>query len=126
MKDCPFCNIEPDRIIWKDENVFLMRDMYPASPSHALVIPFRHFESIFEATQEELNSIAKAIRVRKEQLDATLAAAGFNIGINEGEAAGQTVPHVHIHIIPRFHNDVQDPRGGIRCVIHDRQRYPVD
>ena len=123
MKDCPFCNPDDDRILWKDENVYVLRDLYPVSPSHTLNKPFRHYDSIFDATVEELTSIAKALTVRKEQLEQSLAADGYNIGVNEGMAAGQTIPHVHIHLIPRFERDVDDPRGGIRGVIPEKNIY---
>ncbi len=123
MKACPFCNPDNDRILWKDENVYVIRDLYPVSPSHTLIIPFRHFASIFDATAEELSSIAKALTVRKKQLEQSLAADGYNIGVNEGVAAGQTIPHVHIHLIPRFEHDVDDPRGGVRGVIPERKNY---
>jgi len=125
MKDCPFCNPDEDKILWKDDNVYVIRDIYPASPSHTLVIPFRHFASIFAATREELESITAALRFRKLQLERSLAADGYNIGVNDGTAAGQTIPHVHVHLIPRFERDVDDPRGGIRGVIPERRTYPV-
>ncbi len=124
MKECPFCNPEEDRIIWKDEHVYVLRDLYPVSPSHTLIIPLRHFASIFEATEEELRSISRALVFRKEQLERSLAADGYNIGVNEGSAAGQTIHHVHIHLIPRFERDVDDPRGGIRSVIPEKRTYP--
>jgi diadenosine tetraphosphate (Ap4A) HIT family hydrolase len=124
MKECPFCNPEEDRIIWKDEYVYVLRDLYPVSPSHTLIIPLRHFASVFEATEEELRSISRALVFRKEQLERSLAADGYNIGVNEGSAAGQTIHHVHIHLIPRFERDVDDPRGGIRSVIPEKKTYP--
>ena len=123
MKECPFCNPDGARILWRDENVYVIRDLYPVSPSHTLIIPFRHFASIFDATTEELSSIAKALTIRKGQLEQSLAADGYNIGVNEGAAAGQTIPHVHIHLIPRFERDVDDPRGGIRGVIPEKKIY---
>ncbi len=123
MKECPFCNPDDTRILWRDENVYVIRDLYPVSPSHTLIIPFRHFASIFDATVEELSSIAKALTIRKGQLEQSLAADGYNIGVNEGIAAGQTIPHVHIHLIPRFERDVDDPRGGIRGVIPEKKIY---
>lgn len=123
--DCPFCEPDPERILWKDENVYVVRDLYPVSASHSLIIPFRHFASIFDATGDELASIAKAMSFRKSQLEMSLAADGYNIGINEGPAAGQTIPHVHIHLIPRFERDVDDPRGGIRGVIPEKKTYPA-
>ncbi|OPL17866.1 MAG: hypothetical protein AVO35_08285 [Candidatus Aegiribacteria sp. MLS_C] len=124
MENCPFCEPEDDRIIWKDENVYVIRDLYPVSPSHTLIIPFRHFSSIFEATEDELRSFSRALIFRKQQLERSLAADGYNIGVNEGAAAGQTIPHVHIHLIPRFERDVDDPRGGIRGVIPEKRAYP--
>lgn len=124
MENCPFCNPDENRILWKDRFVYVIRDLYPVSPSHTLIIPFRHFASIFDATKEELASISKALIIRKEQLEQSLAADGYNIGINEGPAAGQTIPHVHIHLIPRFERDVDDPRGGIRGVIPEKRNYP--
>jgi len=101
----------------------MIRDLYPVSPSHSLVIPFRHFQSVFDASEEELLSIARALIFRKEQLEDTLAADGYNIGINDGFAAGQTIPHLHVHLIPRFERDVEDPRGGIRGIIPEKKLY---
>lgn len=124
MKRCPFCEPDEKMIIWKDDNVYVVRDLYPVSPSHTLIIPFRHFASVFDATDDELRSISRALRFRKEQLERSLAADGYNIGVNEGTAAGQTIPHVHIHLIPRFERDVDDPRGGIRGVIPEKKTYP--
>jgi diadenosine tetraphosphate (Ap4A) HIT family hydrolase len=121
---CPFCEPDPDRILWKDDHVYVVRDLFPVSPSHSLVIPFRHFASVFDATPEELSSIAAALVARKRQLSETLAVNGYNIGINEGAAAGQTIPHVHVHLIPRFDRDVPDPRGGVRGVIPEKRVYP--
>lgn len=124
MKRCPFCDPDENLIIWKDENVYVVRDLYPVSASHTLIIPFRHFASVFDATDDELHSISRALRFRKEQLERSLAADGYNIGVNEGTAAGQTIHHVHIHLIPRFERDVDDPRGGIRGVIPEKKTYP--
>jgi diadenosine tetraphosphate (Ap4A) HIT family hydrolase len=88
------------------------------------VVPKRHFESIFEATEEELRSICRALEARRRQLAQTLAVSGFNIGINDGRAAGQTIPHAHVHLIPRYDRDVPDPTGGVRGVIPEKQKYP--
>lgn len=120
---CPFCNPDPKRILWNDENVYVIRDLYPVSPSHSLIIPFRHFQSVFETTEGELVSIVKALKFRKEQLEDTLSIDGYNIGINDGLSAGQTIPHLHVHLIPRFESDVEDPRGGIRSVIPEKKLY---
>lgn len=125
MKDCPFCDPDPEAILWRDENVYIVRDLYPVSPSHSLVVPFRHFASLFDATPEELRSIAMALAARRDQLALTLTVSGFNIGVNDGKAAGQTIAHAHVHMIPRFDRDVPDPRGGVRGVIPEKQKYPV-
>jgi diadenosine tetraphosphate (Ap4A) HIT family hydrolase len=122
--DCPFCDPDPRRILWSDDLVYVVRDMFPVSPSHSLIIPFRHFASIFDASPAELESIAAGLLARQRQLSQTLAVNGYNIGLNEGKAAGQTIPHVHIHLIPRFDRDVPDPRGGIRGVIPEKRVYP--
>jgi diadenosine tetraphosphate (Ap4A) HIT family hydrolase len=126
IMSCPFCNPDEEKILWKDEYVYVVRDMFPVSPSHSLIIPFRHFSSIFEATQDELASITRALSARRDQLSKTLSVGGYNIGLNEGLAAGQTIPHVHIHLIPRYDRDVPDPRGGIRGVIPEKRIYRSD
>jgi len=125
VTNCPFCSPEPEDVLWQDENVYVIRDRYPVSPSHSLVVPFRHFESIFEATEDELRSIAAALSARRRQLAETLTVNGFNIGINDGRAAGQTIPHAHVHLIPRYDRDVPDPAGGVRGVIPEKQKYPI-
>jgi diadenosine tetraphosphate (Ap4A) HIT family hydrolase len=93
------------------------------SPGHTLVIPNRHVESFFEIDAEEQAEILAAVREAKLVLDGDLRPDGFNIGLNIGVAAGQTVMHAHVHIIPRFHGDVADPRGGIRHCIPGRGYY---
>jgi diadenosine tetraphosphate (Ap4A) HIT family hydrolase len=122
--NCPFCTPDEERILWRDELVYVVRDLFPVSPSHSLIIPFRHFASIFEATPGELESITAGLLERRQQLSETLTVNGYNIGLNEGSAAGQTILHVHIHLIPRFDRDVPDPRGGIRGVIPEKRIYP--
>jgi len=100
-----------------DELVFAVRDGFPISPGHTLIIPRRHIASFFDATSAERTSLLELLDVARNQLVKAFAPAGFNIGINDGAAAGQTVPHMHIHLIPRFAGDVADPRGGVRWVI---------
>lgn len=101
----------------------LVRDAYPVSPGHSLVIPKRHIGSWFEATEEERNAMLALIDEAKAMIDAELAPNSYNIGINDGPAAGQTVPHLHMHLIPRVKGDVADPRGGVRWVIADKAKY---
>lgn len=101
----------------------LIRDAYPVSPGHSLVIPKRHIGSWFEATPEEVSAMLELLEDGKTMPDASHHPDGYNIGINDGPAAGQAVPHLHMHLIPRFTGDVPDPRGGVRWVIADKARY---
>ena len=101
----------------------LIRDAHPVSPGHSLVIPKRHIGSWFEATSEEVSAMLELLEDGKTMLDASHHPDGYNIGINDGLAAGQTVPHLHMHLIPRFTGDVPDPRGGVRWVIAEKARY---
>ena len=98
-------------------------DEFPVSIGHTLIIPKRHVESLFELTDEELKDIYTLIVQSKNKLDELYKPDGYNIGINEGRAAGRTIDHVHIHIIPRYIGDVENPRGGIRGVIPDKKEY---
>ena len=111
---CIFCEYYiMKNYILENELAFAIYDKYPVSKGHVLVIPKRHYASYFDATPEELTAINELIIQIKEILD-ELKPDGYNIGINVGEAAGQTVFHLHIHVIPRYTGDVDNPRGGIR------------
>jgi diadenosine tetraphosphate (Ap4A) HIT family hydrolase len=119
--NCPFCGI--DEPLVSRRLVFALYDSSPASRGHVLLIPRRHVADWFETTsaeRRELMALADELRIRLLQ---EFAPDGFNIGINVGEVAGQTVPHVHVHLIPRYRGDVANPRGGVRGVIPDRQNY---
>lgn len=120
---CPFCTLPSDRVRWSDDLCLVIRDAFPVSPGHSLVISRRHIGSFFELTTEERVSVLAALDVAKQELDAEFAPAAYNIGINDGPAAGQTVPHLHVHLIPRYEGDMEDPRGGVRWVIPDKARY---
>ena len=119
--ECPFCNVRAP--ILADELAFVIYDKYPVSPGHALIVPRRHIESFFDATPYEFIAMFALLNAMRRQTDAKLAPDGYNIGVNVGEAAGQTVHHLHMHLIPRFHGDMQNPRGGVRGVIPARQSY---
>jgi len=93
--------------------VLVLRDGYPVSPGHTLVIPRRHVGSFFAATPAEREAILDAIVRVKRTLDELHAPPGYNVGLNDGPAAGQTVAHCHVHVIPRYAGDVEDPRGGV-------------
>lgn len=120
---CPFCEIQSDRIVDEEPLVVTVRDLYPVSPGHPLVIPRRHFSSFFEAPGEEVRAIHWALHRARGDLDVRRKPDGYNIGVNVGEAAGQTVMHLYVQLIPRFSGDVQDPRGGIRHCIPTKGYY---
>ena len=120
---CPFCAIPADHIVAANALAFAIRDAYPVSQGHTLVIPRRHLSSFFEATLEERLALLALIDEATATLDREFAPAGYNIGFNDGAAAGQTVMHLHIHIIPRFDGDQSDPRGGIRWVLPEKADY---
>jgi diadenosine tetraphosphate (Ap4A) HIT family hydrolase len=121
--ECPFCTIESSRVVATNSLAFAVRDGYPVSPGHTLAIPNRHVGSFFDLSPQEHDALFELVRDQKRLLDAEFSPDAFNIGINDGPAAGQTVPHVHIHLIPRYRGDVPDPRGGIRWVLADKARY---
>ena len=124
MKDCIFCNLEPSRIEDRNEFFVAIKDLYPVTEGHTLIIPNRHVESFFELTRDEEIAMLDMLSSQKEelsQLDNTIT--GFNVGINDGEDAGQTIMHCHIHLIPRRKGDMESPRGGVRGVIPGKQSY---
>ena len=112
-----------ERIIDRTELAVAIRDGFPVSPGHTLVIPVRHVGSLFETTEAERADCLALLDRAKRILEGELKPDGYNIGINDGKAAGQTVPHLHIHLIPRFHGDQPDPRGGVRWVIPSKAAY---
>ena len=122
-KDCPFCTLPHDRIIDSNEMGFVIRDGFPISPGHTLIIPKRHVGSFFEISLEERDDLLDLLDQAQKVLDTELNPDGFNIGINDGPSAGQTVPHLHIHLIPRFKWDQGDPRGGVRWIIPEKAKY---
>ncbi len=120
---CPFCSLTPDRIISESEYAITIRDAFPVSEGHTLILPRRHVQSFFELRANEKEAILQAVEKAKEALDQKHSPDGYNIGINDGEAAGQTVPHLHVHLIPRYKGDSKDPRGGIRWIIPEKAKY---
>jgi diadenosine tetraphosphate (Ap4A) HIT family hydrolase len=121
--DCPFCNLEGRELVWSSEFAVGFRDGFPVSQGHTLIVPRRHVATYFEVTPWEQQAVWQGVRTVKDQLDNEFAPAGYNVGFNDGEAAGQTVMHLHVHVIPRFEGDVDDPRGGVRGVIQAKQKY---
>lgn len=123
QKKCPFCHLPDERILKTTEHSLIIRDGYPISKGHSLIIPKRHIASLFDASIEEQHDLLQTLTWAKTQLDQQLKADGYNIGINDGETAGQTVMHLHIHLIPRYQDDSEDPRGGVRWIFPDKADY---
>jgi diadenosine tetraphosphate (Ap4A) HIT family hydrolase len=119
--DCIFCAIQNP--ILENDLAHAIFDKYPVNPGHLLIIPKRHFASLFEATPAERAAFFVLLQQGRELLRKQYQPDGFNIGINEGTAAGQTVMHLHIHLIPRFDGDIDNPRGGVRGVIPEKRVY---
>jgi diadenosine tetraphosphate (Ap4A) HIT family hydrolase len=121
---CPFCNPSFDsELILESALAYSILDKFPVNPGHALIIPKRHVSDYFELSFKEQSSCFYLLNEVKKRLQERFNPDGFNLGINIGEKAGQTVSHVHIHLIPRFSGDVEDPRGGVRGVIPERKLY---
>ena len=123
MNRCPFCNQENSRVILANEHAMAIYDSFPVTPGHTLIIPKRHISSLFEATREEQAALLDLLSAMRQLLLKERNPAGFNIGINDGPAAGQTVMHLHIHLIPRYAGDTEDPRGGVRWVMPSKAPY---
>jgi diadenosine tetraphosphate (Ap4A) HIT family hydrolase len=120
---CPFCTLPTSRVVQENDAAILILDGFPISPGHSIIIPKRHIGSFFDATAPERAALLALLDKAKEIVEQTHKPAGYNIGINDGAAAGQTVPHLHIHLIPRYEGDQDDPRGGVRWVIPDKADY---
>jgi diadenosine tetraphosphate (Ap4A) HIT family hydrolase len=117
---CPFCTLG-DRVIASNDLAIAIRDLQPASRGHTLVIPRRHCASFFDLTTAEVLACHALLQHERERLLREDRPDGFNIGVNDGAAAGQSIEHVHLHLIPRYRGDHPDPRGGVRHVIPTRR-----
>ncbi|MBO6812227.1 MULTISPECIES: HIT family protein [Marinobacter] len=120
---CPFCNIIKDRILLENGSGYVISDGFPVSPGHSLIIPRDHYADFFDIPETVRYDLFRLVDDGKKFLDSQLSPNGYNIGINSGAAAGQTVPHLHIHLIPRFNGDQADPRGGIRWIFPCKANY---
>lgn len=121
--DCIFCNIPQERVIAESDLCLAIFDGFPVSEGHALIIPKRHVADYFDLTVDEVMAMQKMMRELKLRLDADFSPDGYNVGVNVNAAAGQTVFHVHMHLIPRYKGDVENPKGGVRGVIPGKQKY---
>jgi diadenosine tetraphosphate (Ap4A) HIT family hydrolase len=121
--ECPFCSLPQERVVARNQFAMVLRDAYPISPGHTLIVPSRHVASLFDVSPDERSALMDLLEKAKRQLDEECRPAGYNVGINDGPAAGQTVPHLHIHLIPRYEGDQPDPRGGVRWIFPDKAVY---
>ena len=125
--NCPFCGIEnttdPDQLIAFDDLSVCIADRFPVSNGHVLILPKRHVSSFFDINKQERASLFDLLDVAKAKIDNLYSPDSYNIGINDGTAAGQTIPHLHIHLIPRYTDQSLDPKGGIRWVIPEKADY---
>jgi diadenosine tetraphosphate (Ap4A) HIT family hydrolase len=121
---CPFCDIGPKvELICETANEVAFLDGYPVSQGHTLIVPKIHFTNYFDLSMQQQRSLWLVVNHCKKLMERRFHPDGFNVGINVNEAAGQTIPHVHIHLIPRYKGDVENPRGGVRGVIPEKQNY---
>jgi diadenosine tetraphosphate (Ap4A) HIT family hydrolase len=121
--DCVFCDIDSDRIAIENETAYAVFDAFPVNKGHMLIIPKKHIKDYFETDLQTQNELWKLVDECKKIVDKEFKPDGYNIGINCGEAAGQTVMHLHIHLIPRYKGDIENPRGGVRGVIPEKRIY---
>jgi len=117
--ECPFCNADNDVLLYENGQIRILLDSYPANRGHLLVVPVRHVERWEELTEEEKLAMVRGVDLAIDRLKKTLGPDGFNIGMNLGRAAGQSVPHLHLHVIPRWNGDCNLPRGGVRKAVLD-------
>jgi len=123
---CPLCDGRDGRLAFEEDLVLGLWDKFPISDGHLLIIPRRHVANWFEATPNEQYAITNGIEIGRRVIEREYAPDGYNIGMNLGEAAGQTVFHLHLHVIPRYKGDSDDPRGGIRLLMPDKAAYWED
>lgn len=120
---CPFCVVPENDIYLSNDFAFARLDKFPVSPGHLLIIPKNHTSNYFNLSKEQKVACWDLVDLAKIKLEEDFNIDGFNIGVNVNEVAGQTIWHAHIHLIPRYKNDVPNPRGGVRGVIPDKNNY---
>ncbi|MFW5980343.1 MAG: HIT family protein [Bacillota bacterium] len=124
--DCPFCNITDDDKIFENDLAYAIYDKYPVNKGHILIITKNHTKDYFSATEKERRAIFTLMEKCKKFLDEKYNPDAYNIGINCGREAGQTIMHFHLHLIPRYRGDIDDPTGGVRGVIPEKRVYDLD
>ena len=124
LLSCLFCNKKKQKIVYSSELFFVVRDSFPVTKYHTLIIPHRHVSNFFDLNEGELIYLNKILKKqRKSLMDLDKDISAFNIGVNAGKDAGQSIMHCHIHLIPRRKGDIENPRGGVRGVIPSKQKY---
>jgi len=125
MKECIFCEIigKAERIFLSNTKAIAVYDKYPISPGHALIIPRRHIPDFFSLDDDEVKALYSLINEVRAKIDLEYKPDGYNIGINNGRAAGQTIEHLHIHLIPRYKGDVEMPAGGVRHILLNNAKF---
>jgi diadenosine tetraphosphate (Ap4A) HIT family hydrolase len=122
-EECPFCEPDESRL-WLENSIgVVLWDAFPVTEGHTLVVPKQHIGSIYELSADKQTALWQLVAEARRRLSEDLHPDGFNIGVNDGLTAGQTIMHAHIHVIPRYQGDVPDPRGGVRWVLPDKARY---
>lgn len=122
--NCPFCTkIESGDVQFSNDLAVAIPDGFPLNPGHTLVVPARHVSSFFDLSQGEQEAMWSLVTLVRSNIDQRYSPSGYNLGLNIGESAGQTVDHAHLHIVPRYKGDVADPRGGVRWVLPERAAY---
>jgi len=119
---CRFCS--PREVTRRNELAYCERDRFPASPGHSLVMPLRHCANFFDLTSEEISACMELLTQERAAIDEEFGPDGYNVGVNVNTAGGQSIFHVHIHLIPRYAGDSQNPKGGVRQVIPGKAHYP--
>jgi diadenosine tetraphosphate (Ap4A) HIT family hydrolase len=122
-RHCAFCGVDAARTAWSSPLAMAVWDLYPVSLGHALVVPRRHAASWSELTADEKAALTEGIDAARALIDERYQPHAYNVGFNDGDAAGQTIAHFHVHVIPRYQGDVLDPRGGVRWVLPDKAAY---
>ncbi|MDD3801987.1 MAG: HIT family protein [Desulfuromonas sp.] len=122
VRTCPFCQPAAELLLCERPLALALADRYPLTPGHCLIVPRRHIASLFDTTAAERVALFALLARCRERLRRQ-GVVDFNIGINEGAAAGQTIAHLHLHLIPRRPGDVAEPRGGVRWIFPDRAAY---
>ena len=124
IKECLFCNKNKQKIIYSNNFFFIVRDSYPVTKYHTLIIPHRHVSNFFDLNDNEFKNLSNVLKKQRlSLLDLDKKITGFNVGVNAGSDAGQSIMHCHIHLIPRRKGDIENPRGGVRGVIPSKQKY---